>query len=263
MRSGGNGGLVETDGRIMAQGPLRWYEKTLDWSGETEWGKNDYKLNFSNAISLLNMPAHKDWLLIPNVYDITMLHNQTAFFMGEISALRDYTPRFQYVDLMFNGRYTGTYMLGEFLDVVGTDDIDIMVDWYLINEIAKNEKGASAMTWDFETAFGNAGKVSSAGIVIMYTNGYSRMFQDPVFVAKVKERFDFFYNHQTDILRDINENAQYLKYAIQENDTKWDTFAAYKKTNSDIWLLYQGHVSSMKSWLTERMNWLKEQYDAM
>lgn len=263
VRTGGNGGLAETDGRIMAQGSLRWYEKTIDWSGETEWGKNDYKLNFSNAISLLNMPAHKDWLLIPNVYDITMLHNQTAFFMGEISALRDYTPRFQYVDLMFNGRYTGTYMLGEFLDVVGTDDIDIMVDWYLINEIVKNEKGASELKWDFETAFGNAGKVSSTGFVIMYTNGYPRMFQDPVFVAKVKERFDFFYNHQTDILKDINENAQYLKYAIQENDTKWDTFAAYKKSNSDIWVLYQGHVSSMKSWLTERMNWLKEQYDAM
>ena len=90
-----------------------------------------------------------------------------------------------------------------------------------------------------------------------------RLFQDPVFVARVKKRFDYFYNHQTDILKNINENAQYLKYAVQENDTKWDTFEAYKKTNHDVWELYQGHVSSMKSWLTERMNWLKEQFDAM
>ena len=124
-----------------------------------------------NLFSLLKIKIF--WRFLPNVYDITMLHNQTAFFMGEISALRDYTPRFQYVDLMFNGRYTGTYMLGEFLDVVGADDIDIMVDWYLINEIAKNEKGAfwsncimnyerggklkMGPIWEFETAFGNAG----------------------------------------------------------------------------------------------------------
>lgn len=351
VRTGGNGGLAETTGRIMAQGPLRWYEKTIDWSGEIEWGKNDYQLSFSTAVPLLNMPAHNDWKLMPNVGDITMLHNQTAFFMGKMSNL-DYTPRFQYVDLMFNGRYSGTYMLGESLEAatsrvnVGNNgfiisvgsttaspafsasflekpvsilspsspttsdvnviaayvreaesvlfssyfadehngwqqylDINSFVDWFLINEIAKNSKGAfwsncimnmkrggklkMGPLWDFENAFGDAGKTSSSGFVIMYTNWYYRLFQDPVFVAKVKERFDYFYNHQTDILKEINENAQYLKYAVKENDTKWDTFEAYKKSNSDIWVLYQGHVSSMKSWLTERMNWLKEQFDAM
>ena len=87
--------------------------------------------------------------------------------------------------------------------------------------------------------------------------------KDPVFVAKVKERFEYFYNHQTDILNSINENAQYLKYAVQEDDTKWDTFDVYKTSNTDTWLLYQGQVSSMKSWLTERMTWLKGQFDAM
>ena len=82
---GGTGGLSETSARMMAQGTLRYYTKQVDWSGHTEWGKNDYKLNFSNAVSLLNMPAHKDWQMVPNVYDITMLHNQTAFYMSEIS----------------------------------------------------------------------------------------------------------------------------------------------------------------------------------
>ena len=117
--------------------------------------------------------------------------------------------------------------------------------------------------WDFETAFGNAGKTSYTGFVIKNVNWYTRLFQDPFFVAKVKERFDYFYNNQEDILNSINENAQYLKYAIKEDDTKWDTFQSYRYSNTDTWLLYQGHVSSMKSWLTKRMNWLKERYDAM
>ena len=348
---GGTGGLSETSARMMAQGTLRYYTKEVDWSGHTEWGKNDYKLNFSNAVSLLNMPAHKDWQMVPNVYDITMLHNQTAFYMSEISKL-GYTPRFHYVDLMFNGRYAGTYMLGETLDGtssrvnVGSDgyvlsigsntsgstfatahleqpvsilyptsqpasvvnyianfvrdaetvlyssnftdksygwrynmDEDSFVEWYLINEIAKNPGGAFKSScimnyrrggklkmgpvWDFEKAFGDAGSTGATGFVIKNVSWYKRLFKDPAFVTKVKERFAYYYDHQEDILKSINENAQYLKYAIQEDDTKWDTFLKYKTSEKNTWLLYQGQVSSMKSWLAERMSWLKEQFDAM
>jgi hypothetical protein len=348
---GGKGSLPETAGRMMALGSLRYYTKQSDWSGKTEWGKNDYRITFSSAVSLLDMPSHKDWELNPNVYDITMLHNQTAFFMSQMSKL-DYTPRFRYVDLMFNGRYYGTYMLGEYLSVgstrvnVGDDgfimsigyltsgssfktdyleqpvsvlyptsqsalvvnyiadvvreaegvlfssrfadesygwrkymDENSFVDWYLINEIAKNQSGAFKSScimnyrrggklkmgpvWDFEKAFGDAGSTGSSGFVIKDVSWYKRLFNDPAFVAKVKERFDYYYNHQEDILKSINENAQYLKYAIQEDNTKWDTFTSFMSSDADTWVLYQGQVSSMKSWLTERMRWLKEQFDAM
>lgn len=257
------GGLSLTTGKIMAQGELRYYTKTIDWSGKTEWGKNDYKLNFNSAVSLLNMPAHTDWQLLPNVNDITMLHNQTAFFMGKMSQLADVTPNFEYVDLMFNGRYTGTYLLGDGLGAIESNNIDALADWYLINEIAKNEKGASEMVWDFETAFGNAGATGSTGFVAKNVDRFQRLFEDPVFVATVKERFNYFYGNQAEIIRNINENAQYLKYAIQENDSKWDTFDAYKSADANTWVLYQGQVSSMKSWLVERMTWLKQQFDAM
>ena len=347
----GKGSLPETNGRIMALGSLRYYTKKINNSIETEWGKNDYRLTFSSAVSLLDMPSDTDWKLNPNVYDITMLHNQTAFFMSQMSKL-DYTPRFRYVDLMFNGRYYGTYMLGEYLSAgsrrinVGDDgfilsigsntsgstfttgyldqpvsilyptsqptsvvnyiagiirdaetalfsssftdesygwrsymDEASFVDWYLINEIAKNQSGAfqsncimnykrggklkMGPVWDFEKAFGDAGSTRATGFVIKNVSWYKRLFKDPVFVTKVKERFDYYFNHQEDILKSINENAQYLKYAIQEDNTKWDTFTSYKSFGADTWVLYQGQVSSMKSWLTERMRWLKEQFDAM
>ena len=348
----GIGSLPETSGRIMAQGSLRYYTKMANRpGGETEWGKNDYRLTFSSAVSLLDMPSDTDWKLNPNVHDITMLHNQTAFFLSKISKL-DYTPRFRYVDLMFNGRYYGTYMLGEYLSAgskrinVGDDgfilsigsntsgstfttghleqpvsilypssqptsvvnyiagvvrdaesvlfsssftddsygwrsymDENSFVDWYLINEIAKNQSGAFQSScimnykrggklkmgpvWDFEKAFGDAGSTRATGFVIKNVSWYKRLFKDPAFVSKVKERFDYYFNHQEDIFKSINENAQYLKYAIQEDNTKWDTFTSYKSSGADTWVLYQGQVSSMKSWLTERMKWLKEQFDAM
>ena len=351
VRTGGHGGLAETAGKMMALGNLRYFTKQVDDTGDIETGKNDYQMNFSTAVSLLNMPAHVNWMLNPNIYDITMLHNQTAFFMSKISNL-DYTPRYQFVNLMFNGRYSGTYMLGECLDAatsrvdVGNDgfilnigsiangtsfrtsylekpvkimypsspkksevneiitviqkaedilfssnftdestgwqqymDINSFVDWYLINEIAKNPYGAFVYNcimnyrrggklkmgpiWNFEIAFGDAGRSSSTGFVIKDVSWYKRLFQDPVFVAKVKERFDYFYSHQSDIIRDINENGQYLQYAIQEDDSKWDTFEQYKSAGTDTRVLYQGYVSSMKQWLTDRMSWLKGQFDMM
>jgi hypothetical protein len=257
---GGQSGLQETTGRIMAEGDLRYHTKTAEVSDRTEWGKNDYKLSFLSAVPILDMPAHTDWKLMPNVNDITMLHNQTAFYLTEISNL-EYKPCFRYVDLMFNGHYSGTYMLGEYLSQqhpsMGTS-----VDWYLIHEIAKNEKGMQTL-WDFETAFGDAGQTTATGFVLKDVGEFKELFMDPIFVAEVKERFDYFYSRQTDIIRNINENAQYLKYAIVEDNSKWDTFTSHKSSDADTWVLYQDKVNSMKIWLTQRMQWLKEQFDAM
>ena len=147
-------GLAETAGRMMAEGNLRYHTKTAEWSDREEWGKNDYKLSFSSAVPILDMPACTDWKLMPNVNDITMLHNQTAFYLIEISNL-EYKPRFRYVDLMFNGHYSGTYMLGEYLSLQYSN-MSTSVDWYLINEIAKNEKENGTL-WDFEATVPRSG----------------------------------------------------------------------------------------------------------
>ena len=257
---GSQSGLAETAGKMMAEGELRYHTKTLEMSDKKEWGKNDYKLSFSSAVHILDMPARKEWKLMPNVNDITMLHNQTAFYLSEISNL-EFKPRSRYVDLMFNGHYAGTYMLGEYFSQQYSN-MGNSVDWYLINEIAKNGKENGTL-WDFETAFGDAGKTAATGFVLKNVGKYKQLFKDPVFVAEVKERFDYFYSRQADIIRNINENAQYLKYAIQEDNTKWDTFTAYESSDADTWVLYQDKVNSMKSWLTQRMQWLKKQFDGM
>lgn len=158
-------------------------------------------------------------------------------------------------------------------------DIDSFVDWYLINEIARNENGAfksnCMMTLqsggklkmgpvgDFEKAFDNNSNASSTGFVIKNTQWFNRLFQDPAFVAKVKERFGYFYDHQLDIISGINADAEYLKYAVKEDDNKWDTYAAYTSSTISVWQAYGTKVGAMKVWLSSRMNWLKREFDAM
>ena len=160
-------------------------------------------------------------------------------------------------------------------------DVDSFVDWYLINEITHNPDATMVYScfmhfkrggkitmgpiWDFDLAFGNVDYWDRGpyDFWIKKSEWISRMFKDPVFVAKVKERYNYFYSHKYDIMREINETATYLKRSVQENEDRWGTFYDYVKPNYEVWGSYQNEVQSVKEWLNNRMDWLKEQFDKM
>ena len=155
-------------------------------------------------------------------------------------------------------------------------DMDSFVDWYLINEIAKNQDGAfqadcymnmkragklkMGPLWKMERSFGY-GDSSTSGFVIKNTKWYDRLFQDPAFVAKVKERFTYFYNHKNDILKEIDSDAYYLRNAILENNNKWEVYEVY--STSELNRLYKNDVSTMKTWFENRLDWLNEELSKM
>ena len=161
-------------------------------------------------------------------------------------------------------------------------DIDSFVEYYIIKEIAKDVDGNLRLStylnhkkggklkmgplWDFDITFGNAdyGNCSTSdGFQIKNDRWFVRLFEDPAFVAKVKERFNYFYSKRDDIMREINANANYLKYAVQENENRWHTFYTYTWPNYDIWGSYNNEVQSMKEWLNARFEWLKSEFDKM
>jgi len=115
--------------------------------------------------------------------------------------------------------------------------------------------------WDFENAFNT--NSSYNGFVVKNSSWFSRLFKDPVFVSKVKERFGFFYMHKNDIINQISANAEYLKYAILEDNNKWNTFTSATNSDNRAWALYQGTVFAMEKWLSSRMDWLKSEFDSM
>ena len=161
-------------------------------------------------------------------------------------------------------------------------NVDTFVDWYLINEITKNpdaifntscymtwdpgEKLCMGPIWDFDLAFGNCNWSNCKfpeGFYIRDASWYSRLFQDPNFVVKVKERFNHFYDMKDAIYNEINENAEYLKYSIIENDAKWDILYQYRWPNHAIWGSYDNEIQYIKRWLDKRFEWLKTEFDKM
>jgi hypothetical protein len=160
-------------------------------------------------------------------------------------------------------------------------DLDSFVDWYLINEIAHNpdatmlyscfmslkrgEKLKMGPIWDFDLAFGNTDywERGPEGFWIKNTNWISRMFQDPAFVERVKERYNYFYSRKGDIFREISAAGSYLKHSAAENENVWHTLYEYTVPNVDIWGSYHNEVQSLKEWLNVRMDWLKKEFDKM
>ena len=159
-------------------------------------------------------------------------------------------------------------------------DIDSFVDWFLISEITKNvdsmffssiflnvipgEQIKMGPLWDFDLAFGNVDYADSRypeGWWVKYNPWYERLFQDPYFVAKIKERFEYFNNNQDLIINKIDSYSEQLKWAQEENDDKWQTMGVFVWPNPVVFDTYQEEVDNMKSWYSTRMSWLESAID--
>lgn len=159
-------------------------------------------------------------------------------------------------------------------------DIDNFIDWYLISEITKNvdskffssiflnvipgEKIKMGPLWDFDLSFGNvdyADSRYSEGFWVKDHVWYTRLFEDPEFVNKVRERFSYFKDNQNYILDKIDQHATKLKWAQQENDNKWQTIGIYVWPNPVVLNSYDEEVAHLKNWYVDRMSWLGNAFD--
>lgn len=82
--------------------------------GNTTWTfpKKPYRMKLESAASLLGMPSDKDWVLLANYGDKSLMRNSLAYYLGHEMNFA-YTQRSQPVDLVLNGIYQGSYVLGE------------------------------------------------------------------------------------------------------------------------------------------------------
>ncbi len=74
--------------------------------------KYGFKLKFTEKQSFLGMPQDKEWVLVANHRDKSMLRNYIAYRLAE--KLHDsYAPRCQFVEVFLNREYIGVYQLTE------------------------------------------------------------------------------------------------------------------------------------------------------
>jgi hypothetical protein len=87
--------------------------------GNASWNfdKKPYKLKLAKKHKILGMPAKaKDWTLINNYGDKTLMRNLVAFDVSRRFGMR-YTPVAQPVDVFFNGEFKGNFQLSDQIEV--------------------------------------------------------------------------------------------------------------------------------------------------
>lgn len=86
--------------------------------GNSTWDmpKKPYRIKLDSKASLLGMSNDKDWALLANYLDKTLLRNITAFEVSRIADM-SWTPKSFSVDYYLNGKYQGVYALTEHVKV--------------------------------------------------------------------------------------------------------------------------------------------------
>lgn len=101
-------------GKIRGRGNSTW-----------KWEKKPYKIKLDKAESVLGLEKNKDWILLSNYCDKTLLRNTVAYRMGRLLDGLSWTPTQYPADLFVNGEYRGVYSIGEHMEVAKSRvDID-------------------------------------------------------------------------------------------------------------------------------------------
>jgi spore coat protein CotH len=155
-------------------------------------------------------------------------------------------------------------------------DVDSFVDWYLANEITKNNdavffssvymyydpvklKYCMGPIWDFDISMGNInynGNDNPQGFWIKESPWISRLFEDPSFVSLIKSRWNAKKQEIISLQEYIEYKAEYLHDAQFNNFKRWDILNVYVWPNAVIPGSYPGEINYLKTWLNKRIDWL-------
>ena len=158
-------------------------------------------------------------------------------------------------------------------------DVDSFISWYLVKELVKDNDGQNYSSifyykdkngklgmgplWDFDLSIGNTDYSdckNATGWWIKNSVWFSRLFQDPAFLQKVKTKWkDFKANKLPGIFSYIDQTEKYLSVSANYNFTRWDILNTYVWPNPVVTGSYHGEVSYTRKWLTDRANWMDTQ----
>ena len=161
--------------------------------------KPGYKIKFEKKQELLGMPKDKEWALIGNSADKTLLKNfityKLAGWLGD-----EYTPRSKFVELYLNRQYQGVYQLVETVKV-GEHRVDIpKADSSFLLERGPTEHG--------DEHFVVTEKGTTFGIKYPKDPSYS----DTQIIKGVLSEFENFLKDKDDSFQGNHEITDYLDF---------------------------------------------------
>jgi hypothetical protein len=90
------------------------YKDRIRGRGNATWdyAKKPYKIKLDKKTDILGMGSDKDWVLLANYCDKTLLRTAIAFKTSELLAF-PWTPKAHFVEVFLNDQYLGNYQIVE------------------------------------------------------------------------------------------------------------------------------------------------------
>lgn len=163
--------------------------------GNSTWSfpKKPWKVKLKEKAALLDMPADKEWCLLANYSDRTLLRNITAMHLSEICGF-PWTPRMRSVEVYLNNKYQGVYNLCEHKKV-SKDRVDIDVDAGDVYLEIEEQQDEATCWW------------TGMGVPMMFSDPEE---PSPEQLSKIKTMFNDFENALRN--KDYSQETGYPKY---------------------------------------------------
>ena len=182
--------------------------------------KKPYRLKLTEKAALLGGGAARDWALLANYFDRSMLRNSHAFCLSRLTGA-EYTPAHQFVEVNLNGQDLGLYLLTDQIEV-GNDRVNIGAvdeadtDPPFLAEIDTKRDSDPDEVFESTLGFPYAVKSDATVSQVAAIQGYIANFEaalstlaNPLTTARVSDLLD------TDTLVDFYVITEYLR----NNDT--------------------------------------------
>ncbi|HEY0178111.1 MAG TPA: DUF1566 domain-containing protein, partial [Dokdonella sp.] len=112
---------------VASPDPTQNYSGTLriKGHGNSTWSmpKQPFRLKLDDKAPLLGMPEDKNWVLLANYDDKSLMRDYVAYTLGANLPMA-WSPRSRFAEVELNGRYVGIYQLTETIRVA-EDRVDI------------------------------------------------------------------------------------------------------------------------------------------
>ncbi len=93
----------EEDALIRGRGNSSWHQLP----------KKAYRLKLSEKTELFGMPSDKDWVLVPNYVDPSLIRNAVTYDIAQVLSNLTWTPAFRFIEFYLNDEYLGLYTICE------------------------------------------------------------------------------------------------------------------------------------------------------
>lgn len=210
---------------------------TIRGRGNSSWTdspKKSYKIELEQKQELLGMPRNRDWALISNFFDKSLMKNYLMYnFSRRLNAY--YSPRCEFVELFLNDEYLGVYLLTETIKI-GQNRVDI-----------PDRSTSYIVEFDIHLREGEQVVYSNVIPVNQYKNGTPFRIHNPKNATEaelnlIKEEITSFENFLIGIKENENNNVE--EWIDVEECVKHYWVQEFSK-NPDAWF----HTSVFFSWV--------------